>query len=29
VTVMVMVNRYEIRAVHPDGTEGALPAFAE
>ena len=27
--VTVMVNRYEIRAVDPDGTEGALLALAE
>jgi uncharacterized protein YxjI len=27
--ITVMVNRYEIRAVNPDGTEGALLAFAE
>ena len=27
--ITVMVNRYEIRAANPDGTEGALLAFAE
>ena len=27
--ITVMVNRYEIRAANPDGTEGALMAFAE
>jgi len=27
--ITLMVNRYEIRAAHPDGTEGALMAFAE
>ena len=27
--VTVMVNRYEIRAANPDGTEGPLLAFAE
>ncbi|WP_233489146.1 hypothetical protein [Blastococcus sp. TF02-09] len=27
--ITVMVNRYEIRAVNPDGTEGALLALAE
>ena len=27
--VTVMVNRYEIRATNPDGSEGALLAFAE
>ncbi|WP_245160310.1 hypothetical protein [Blastococcus sp. CT_GayMR20] len=27
--ITVMVNRYEIRAANPDGSEGALMAFAE
>jgi uncharacterized protein YxjI len=27
--ITVMVNRYEIRAANPDGTEGQLMAFAE
>jgi uncharacterized protein YxjI len=27
--ITLMVNRYEIRAANPDGTEGALMAFAE
>jgi uncharacterized protein YxjI len=27
--ITVMVNRYEIRAANPDGTEGPLMAFAE
>ena len=27
--ITVMVNRYEIRAANPDGTEGTLLAFAE
>jgi uncharacterized protein YxjI len=27
--ITVMVNRYEIRAANPDGTEGALLAFAQ
>src|SRR3954468_12696121 len=27
--ITVMVNRYEIRVANPDGTEGALMAFAE
>jgi hypothetical protein len=27
--ITVMVNRYEVRAANPDGSEGALMAFAE
>ena len=27
--ITLMVNRYEIRMANPDGTEGALMAFAE
>src|SRR5687767_6110580 len=27
--ITVMVNRYEIRAANPDGSEGPLMAFAE
>jgi len=27
--ITLMVNRYEVRAANPDGTEGALMAFAE
>ena len=27
--ITLMVNRYEIRVANPDGTEGALMAFAE